>query len=388
MRPSILLRSGFVRRRILLWSLATLWLFAAASPERALADGARLTNLSGTRNGDMASFFLTFDRPLPLPEIAADGTTLRFRLARVATDLPRERSYASFEGNLRLAADGNDLDVTIEVPRSKGPYFVERLSGPPRLAIHRPLERPGPQAGENEEPVRLVNLRGNRYARSAAVTMTFSGPFDFTSPRMKDDSLSFWLPGIETSLKPFRRYTSFEGWLRLTPEGGGLRVTLARPAGYAGSSWHRLVGPPRLLVRFLPESVAPAAPPALPEAAAPPSPAVEPNSETVTAPMQGPLLVDLLGTRTETGAVILLTFDAPVTVGPIRTDLESLRFRIPGAGTRLPAFREYQTFESWLRLENEADGLEVIIGKPPGFDEPLIETLPSPPRLRIAFPFS
>ena len=120
-------------------------------------------------------------------------------------------------------------------------------------------------------------------------------------------------------------------------------------------------------------------------ASVPPSPPPPPPPPATKAPEGTVRLVDLLGTRTETEAVIILTFSGPFAIGPIHTDLEAIRLRIPRAATALAAFREYRTFESWLRLAADGDDLEIAIGRPARYDEPLFEILPNPPRLRIAF---
>jgi len=97
-------------------------------------------------------------------------------------------------------------------------------------------------------------------------------------------------------------------------------------------------------------------------------------------------LIDLFGNRGQRQAQIIMTFDAPFSWGDLRTDIETLRFRIANASSDLKAYRQYSSFNSWLRIEPAGADLEIVIAKPVEFEEPLFETLENPYRLKIQFP--
>jgi len=349
-----------------------LWLEGSV---QAQPDPARLVNIRGERTGAVAGFFLEFDRPAAVPQIHSEEGRLRFRLRDVTTSLAPARDYANFDATLRLIPEGPDLEVVIELKRFTGRPFVDALPDSAQWVVYQPLKlnpKPGVEIGGT---AKLIDLDGTRYARSAAIIFTFSGPFEFSSPTIAEArTIRLNLPQITSDLKEYRRYNSFDGWLKLEPAAEGLVATMALPEGLAYFEWQRLTEPERLMIRFLPRSAE--TPQPVPVAAPPP---VAPEPPILR-------LIRLTGSLEGGRAVIELTFSGPFASSPLRTDLENLFLSIPSARSDLAADHPLPDLKSSVRLQQRNNDCEIAIVKPAGFDEPLIETLNDPSRLRISFP--
>ena len=130
-------------------------------------------------------------------------------------------------------------------------------------------------------PTELVMIRGSRQAPGVMVVLEFSGPVAHGPLTPTDGGWRVHLPGIVTSLKPLRRYHSFNGWLRIDPDPDGLSVVFAPPAGY---------GPVRIEGGHHPERLVIGAAAPVPQPAPPARAAASETAEPAapTAPRPGP----------------------------------------------------------------------------------------------------
>ena len=147
-------------------------------------------------------------------------------------------------------------------------------------------------AADASVPTELVMIRGSRQACGAVVVLEFSGPVAHGPLTATGHGWQVHLPGIVTSLKPLRRYHSFDGWLRIDPVPDGLNIVFGPPAGYAPARIERRQNPERLVICA-------AAP--RPRSAPPARVAVSATAEPVapTAPRPGPPMppIDASGGR-------------------------------------------------------------------------------------------
>jgi len=221
---------------------------------------------------------------------------------------------------------------------------------------------PEAQAAD-EPPVELVTLRAGRHARHVSVELVFSGPFTHTPPAMSERTARLRLPNTVTAVKAYRKYRSFDGWLRFEPAGPDLLVAIGLPDRYGPPRVERRQRPERLILRF-PETRPPRRMPLKANAAR---------------------LVDLFGYPTPGGAGIDMTFSRRFQYVPLRIVKDTYRLRLPKAATDLKPFRPYRSFGGWLRIEPDADGLDIVLGQPEGLAKPTLERLEDPPRLRLRF---
>lgn len=129
-------------------------------------------------------------------------------------------------------------------------------------------------------PVDLVTLRAGRHDGDIHIVLEFDGPFVHSRPKVTDGTLRLRLFGAATTVPVYRRYRSFDGWLRVAPEGADLMVTIGLPDGCGPPRLAHLETPPRILLRFTePPRAAPiaAAERSEPDAGAP-EPPVSPSS--------------------------------------------------------------------------------------------------------------
>jgi len=121
-------------------------------------------------------------------------------------------------------------------------WFVQ-----PGLAQHTSLE--APTSNRNNQAV-LETIRGGRHEEYASIVFQFSKRIAFSEPAVEGDQLRFVLRDVSTALPPFRKYNTFDSWVKLELVKGSIEVRIGLPKGYVKTRAFMMEAPPRLVVNM------------------------------------------------------------------------------------------------------------------------------------------
>lgn len=119
----------------------------------------------------------------------------------------------------------------------------------PLLAQDLPLKNP------HERPaVILETIRGGRHKDYASVVFQFSDKIRFGSPVFKGNEMRFVLGNVSSGLPQFRKYETFDSWVKLETTGEGLAVRIGLPEGFLDVRTFLMEAPQRLVVNIYDKS--------------------------------------------------------------------------------------------------------------------------------------
>jgi len=101
------------------------------------------------------------------------------------------------------------------------------------------------------------------------------------------------------------------------------------------------------------------------------------------SPAAGIVLTTMRGGRHSEYASIVFQSSGKITYDTPRIKDCAIRFRLSDMATRLPFFRRYKTFDSWVQLERDGLDLDIAIGLLPGLIKFSAFLMENPPRLVI-----
>lgn len=260
-----------------------------AFPAPVSEPGVRLRTIRGGRHEQYASVVFEFSDPVGFEMPQIQGPEIQLRLKDTMTRLRSYRKYKSFDSWVRLRKAGDDLDVRIGVPENfiklsafkmefpdrivinlydrKGTALIKRRSmdvrPPDKRSQRKPRKKISPKtvrekpsalskpfAFAPESRSLLRTIRGGRHAQYASIVFQFTEKIDFEKPRIQGDEIRIRLKNTMTRLLPYRKYKSFDSWVRLQEAGGDLDVCIGLPGDFLKLSVFLMQTPHRLVVNL------------------------------------------------------------------------------------------------------------------------------------------
>ncbi len=245
-----------------------------------------LTTIRGGRHETFASIVFQFTHPPHYSPPIISGNTLHFKLFQVTTALKHERRYRSFESFVRLNPVGEEVGVTVGIPKDMRKVSAFVMKDPDRLVVNlhqtdaafestpspmtdtetgakgRPpdVKKPAPIAiapsvdrkggRPDTKPLRLQTIRGGRHQGYASIVFQFSDPVRYSQPKIQDNEIALTLFDVTTPLKSYRAYKTFDSWVKVNPKGDQLDVRIGIPAHFKETSVFRMEAPHRLVVNL------------------------------------------------------------------------------------------------------------------------------------------
>ncbi|MDF1590739.1 MAG: hypothetical protein P1P89_04415 [Desulfobacterales bacterium] len=96
----------------------------------------------------------------------------------------------------------------------------------------------------------LRTMRGGRHPQYASIVFEYSGPIDYSSPRIAGEEIRFNIMNITTRLRPYRKYRTFDSWVKLDKTDSGLDVSIGVLPGQYKISDFLMEDPPRLVINL------------------------------------------------------------------------------------------------------------------------------------------
>lgn len=140
------------------------------------------------------------------------------------------------EGRTEGSEDGSS-----EIGKSVGSFSKVTLS---KVAI-RSVQKP---VAENK--ILLETIRRGRHKGYVSIVFQLSKKADFSDPQVTAKEIRLQLHNVTTKLTPFRKYTTFDSWVRLELTGEDLNVTIGIPNRFSYLKTLVLENPDRLVVNL------------------------------------------------------------------------------------------------------------------------------------------
>ncbi|MEA2038608.1 MAG: outer membrane beta-barrel protein [Thermodesulfobacteriota bacterium] len=129
-----------------------------------------------------------------------------------------------------------------------GFHFSKKFSG----SLPRPLmaqEIPSKNPHTNSRPG-LETIRGGRHELYGSIVFQFSGKVHSIRPVIKGNEICFQLTNVATDLRPFRKYRTFDSWVRLDKAGHDLDVRVGLPQNFVQLRSFLMENPDRLVINL------------------------------------------------------------------------------------------------------------------------------------------
>ena len=225
-----------------------------AAPEPLPPPGNLLYTIRGGRHPRFASIVFEFRRPVDFIKPTIDAATLSLTLRNTQTDMRPYRAYRTFDAWVRLTSRQRDVDVRIGLPPAYSRHEAFTLTAPHRLVVnlfHADQKRP--PATEKKPaavPATLVKIRSGRHAQYFTIVFDLDRAVDFGPPQVTADDIRLRLAGTTTRLGEYRRYQSFDTWVRLTPLPPDMAVRIGKPGNFKRLSAFSMKDPHRVVVNL------------------------------------------------------------------------------------------------------------------------------------------
>lgn len=132
-------------------------------------------------------------------------------------------------------------DGPLEIGKSVGSFSKATLS---KVAI-RSVQKP---VAENK--ILLETIRGGRHKGYVSIVFQLSKKANFSDPQVTAKEIRFQLHNVTTKLTPFRKYRTFDSWVRLEGSGENLKVYIGVPNHFSYLKTLLLEKPDRLVVNL------------------------------------------------------------------------------------------------------------------------------------------
>lgn len=96
----------------------------------------------------------------------------------------------------------------------------------------------------------LRTMRGGRHPRYASIVFEFSGPISYDAPRRVGGEIRLKIRNIMSGLRPYRKYRTFDSWVRLDKTENDLDVSMGVLPGFVKFSDFLMEDPPRLVINL------------------------------------------------------------------------------------------------------------------------------------------
>jgi len=142
---------------------------------------------------------------------------------------------------VREARTEGSEDGPLEIGKSVGSFSKATLA---KVAI-RSVQKP---VAENK--ILLETIRGGRHTGYASIVFQLSKKADFSGLQVGPKEIRLKLQNVRTNLAPFRKYRTFDSWVRLEKSGEDLNVTMGIPSRFSYLKTLVLKKPDRLVVNL------------------------------------------------------------------------------------------------------------------------------------------
>ena len=132
------------------------------------------------------------------------------------------------------------IPVTIQFSTSLSTCFAQPV----------PSQEPPLQEPHRKPDVILQTIRGGRHQDYVSIVFQFSERTLFDETKVNDNELHFVLRNVSTGLSPFRRYQTFDSWVKLKAVEEGLAVCIGLPKNYVSMRTLLMEDPYRLVVNI------------------------------------------------------------------------------------------------------------------------------------------
>lgn len=137
------------------------------------------------------------------------------------------------------------------------PFYFSTYSGSsfihPLLAQGQPSENlqcPPVTNSQDSRGLVLETIRGGRHQEYVSIVFQFSKSIAFEGPVTEGDALHLLLRNVSTNLTPFRKYNTFDSWVKLEKAGADLAVRIGLPGGFVTARAFPMKDPHRLVVNI------------------------------------------------------------------------------------------------------------------------------------------
>jgi tetratricopeptide (TPR) repeat protein len=96
----------------------------------------------------------------------------------------------------------------------------------------------------------LETIRGGRHSGYASVVFEVSDPVQYAPLQILGDRIQFRLSETTTTLKNYRRYQTFDAWVKLKQSGRDLSVQIGLPDRFQKMSYFQLKNPDRVVINL------------------------------------------------------------------------------------------------------------------------------------------
>jgi len=163
---------------------------------------------------------------------------------------PEVPKPAAFSGPISPAPEAGKAAPEIPiVQKEKTPAVVLAKAGD-----HHQMDTPQPtKVSEHTAAATdtiLRTMRGGRHPQFASIVFECSGPVDYDSPRLEGEEIRFKIRNIMTGLRPYRKYRTFDSWVRLNRTDTDLDVSIGVLPGQYKVSDFLMEDPPRLVINI------------------------------------------------------------------------------------------------------------------------------------------
>jgi len=155
-------------------------------------------------------------------------------------------------------------------PLSPEPEAVNVAPAPPIAAKEEPAAARLPKGDDPAKPdsqppsnvsepgavatdIFLMTIRGRRHRQYASIMFECSGPIDYSRPRIEGAEIRFKIRNIKTRLRSYRKYRTFDSWVRLDETDSDLEVSIGVLPNLVKFSDLLLEDPPRLIINLYDE---------------------------------------------------------------------------------------------------------------------------------------
>ncbi len=248
----------------------------------------QLKMIRGGRHERYASVVFQFSERVDFEGPRVEADEIQLKLKNAATQLPSYRKYKTFDSWVRLKEEFNDLDVRIGIPENFIKLSAFRMEAPHRLVLNlydrngialekqikttqlsfqstserdqrmltgKSTVQPIPSSADLKDGlenhlIHLEMIRGGRHELYASIVFQFTDSVDFEAPRIECPHIRFKLKQTTTQLRPYRKYKTFDSWVRLSKIGNDLDVRIGVPENFLRFSAFLMKSPHRLVVNL------------------------------------------------------------------------------------------------------------------------------------------